>query len=214
MCAEDKAVKQGLDRRRYERLAPFYDLLELPMELLAFSRWRRLLFHNIRGGRLLEVGIGTGKNIPHYPENVSFVGIDISRRMLLRAKKRAMGSGRSVELVLADVEALPFRDQSFDAAVASYVFCSVENPLRGLREVRRVLRRGGRARFLEHMRCENRIGGALLDLLNPLVRLIGPEINRRTAENIRRAGFRILEERWLFTSLFRLVTAERNNFPY
>ncbi|NOZ58307.1 MAG: methyltransferase domain-containing protein [Euryarchaeota archaeon] len=202
-------MKLGLDRRRYERLAPFYDLLELPMELVAFSRWRRLLFAGLGGGRILEVGIGTGKNIPHHPGDTPVVGVDISLRMLRRAKARAERLGRRVELVLADVEALPFRDGSFDAAASSYVFCSVENPVRGLEEVRRVLRPGGRARFLEHMRSENPLVGALQDLLNPLVHILGPEINRRTLENIRSAGLRILRERRLLTSIFRLVDAGR-----
>ncbi len=194
---------------RYNRIAVIYELMELPMELLAFSSWRRMLFGELAGHgaeRVLEVGVGTGKNIPFYPRGMSFTALDVSERMLSRARKRAAGRAA---LVLGDAERLPFRSSSFDACISTYVFCSVDDPLAGLRELRRVLKRGGRAYFLEHMRSENRAVGLLQDLLNPAFRLLGPEINRPTKENIAMAGFGIVEERHLLGTVFRFIVAEK-----
>jgi demethylmenaquinone methyltransferase/2-methoxy-6-polyprenyl-1,4-benzoquinol methylase len=200
--------KKGEDKKKYDKAAARYDFFEFPMEVLAFSKWRKLLFGKVEGELILEVGIGTGKNIPYY-SNGEYIGIDISRKMLEKAKDRVEKLGRKIDLIQCDAELLPFRDEVFDAIVSTYVFCSVENPVRGLKELYRVLKPNGRVYFLEHMRCENEIGGKVLDALNPIARLFGPEINRRTVENIRKAGFKIAEEKWLLTSVFRFIVAEK-----
>ncbi len=202
-------VKKGLDKRRYDKVARFYDIFEFPMELLAFSSWRRELLKRVEGNLVLEVGIGTGKNIPYY-KNWEVVGVDISRRMLEKAIKRVKENKKVVHLIQADAESLPFKDGVFDAIISTYVFCSVENPINGLKELYRVLKKGGKAYFLEHMRSESEFVGKILDALNPLLRKLGPEINRRTAENIKRAGFKIIEERHLMTSIFRMIVAEKS----
>lgn len=201
-------IKKGLDKKRYDKAAARYDIFESPMELMLFSRWRKLLFDNIEGDYILDVGIGTGKNIPHYGEG-RFIGVDISIKMLEKAKKRAEKLGKKMELIQCDAEALPFKSKVFDAVVSTYVFCSVENPVRGLRELHRILKPGDRVYFLEHMRCESETGGVILDALNPLVRNFGPEINRRTVKNIEEAGFRVVKENWLLTSVFRFIIAEK-----
>ena len=210
--------KKGDDKKKYDRAAARYDYFEFPMEVLAFSRWRRLLFGELERfikteGKeserlILEVGIGTGKNMPYYGTG-DYIGMDISRKMLEKARDRMERTGRSMDLIQCDAELLPFRDGIFDAIISTYVFCSVENPVRGLKELHRVLKPGGRVFFLEHMRCESEIGGKILDALNALARSFGPEINRRTVENIKKAEFRIVEERWLMTSVFRFVVAEK-----
>jgi demethylmenaquinone methyltransferase/2-methoxy-6-polyprenyl-1,4-benzoquinol methylase len=201
-------IKRGVDKKRYDRAAALYDVFESPMEVMAFSKWRKLLFERLEGNRILEVGIGTGKNIQYYGGG-NFIGIDISLKMLEKAKEKVEKLRKNVELIQCDAEALPFKNDVFDAAVSTYVFCSVENPIRGLRELYRVLKPGGRVYFLEHMRCENEIGGVILDVLNPIARVFGPEINRRTVENIRKAGFRVVKEEWLLTSVFRFIIAEK-----
>jgi ubiquinone/menaquinone biosynthesis C-methylase UbiE len=95
----------------------------------------------------------------------------------------------------ADVERLPFVDASFDTVTATCVFCSVEHPVRGLEEVRRVTKPSGQVLLLEHVRPRNPLLGRLSDLLSPLTRRFGPEINRRTEENIRKAGLDIVSVR-------------------
>ncbi len=202
-------AKKGVDKRRYDRVANFYDVFETPMEILAFSKWRSELFKRIDGEKILEVGIGTGKNIPYFKE-WDAVGIDISHKMIERALKRAKIFGKKVDLIVGDVENLPFRDESFDAVISTYVFCSVENPEKGLSEIYRVLKNGGKAYFLEHVRSENECVGKIMDILNPIFRVIGPEINRRTVEKIKKTGFSISEDLKLMTSVFRLVIAEKS----
>jgi len=178
-------------RQRFDRIAWVYDLLEAPMEMMGARRWRGPLLSTVKG-RVLEVGIGTGKNLPYYPQGIELTGIDISPLMLDKARRRAETLNRRVALQVQDVEAMSFVSESFDYVVSTFVFCSVPNPVAGLREVKRVLKRSGTALFLEHVRSENPLLGFLMDLLNPLVRgIIGPNINRRTVENIRSAGLEI-----------------------
>lgn len=174
--------------RRYDRVASIYDLYDLPMELLLY-RHRRVRLLRQAAGWVLEVGIGTGKNLPHYPSGVDLTGIDVAPRMLARAERRARKLAVPIRLNPADVRRLPFPDDSFDTATAAFVFCSVAEPVEGLREMGRVVKPDGRILFLEHVRPRNRLLGRLADLLTPLTRgLLGFAINRRTEENIERAG--------------------------
>lgn len=181
--------------RVYDRIAPLYDWYEAPMDLMG-GRERRARVIGDAHGRVLEVGVGTGRNLALYPEGARVTGIDVSERMLVRARERAAELDRAVELRHADAEALPFDDASFDTVTASCVFCSVEDPIQGLREVRRVVRPGGEVRLLEHVRPRNPVLGKLFDWLSPLTRrLFGPEINRRTEANVEAAGLEIVEVR-------------------
>jgi len=181
-------------QRRYDRQAALFDFWEAPMEMLAFGRLRRRLWSQVAGGRILEIGVGTGKNLPYHPAAARTVAVDISPRMLRRAAARARRLGRGTDLVLADAERLPFRSGSFDAAAATFVFCSVPDPIAGLREVRRTARAGGRIHLLEHVRASNPLIGRLMDLLNPLwVRVSGANINRDTVANVESAGIRLDE---------------------
>jgi phosphatidylethanolamine/phosphatidyl-N-methylethanolamine N-methyltransferase len=181
---------RDLTRRRYDRIAPLYDLLEWPMEFFLFSPWRRDLWNRVGSGEVLELGVGTGKNLAHYPASAIVTAVDFSPRMLERARFRARRTGTAVKLELADVQALPYADHSFDTAVTTFVFCSVPDPIAGLREVRRVLRPGGRLIMLEHVLSERRYLRGIMKGLAPLVRrLCGASIDRDTVANVRAAGF-------------------------
>jgi ubiquinone/menaquinone biosynthesis C-methylase UbiE len=176
-------------QRRYDRQAALFDLMEVPLEALVFGGLRRRLWGEVDGARLLEVGVGTGKNMPYHPEGARIVAVDISPGMLQRAASRARRLKRDVDLILADAQHLPFRDGAFDAAAATFVFCSVPEPVNGLQEVRRVVRESGPVHLLEHVRIGKPIIGRLMDAANPIaVRLSGANINRDTVSNVEKAG--------------------------
>jgi len=114
--------------------------------------------------------------------------------MLHRARRRAAALGADVDLRQMDVQRLEFPDASFDAIVATFVFCSVPEPVQGLRELGRVVKRNGEIWLLEHVRVNRPVVDRLMDAVNPMVvRLMGANINRQTADNVRRAGLAALE---------------------
>ena len=192
--------------RRWNRQARCYDLMTAPMErMLGLAAARGPLFAGLKG-RVLEVGAGTGKNLRHYGEDAAIVASDLSPGMLGRLRARASASTAS-RLVAADVEDLPFRAGTFDAVVASCVFCSVPDPMRGLGEIRRVLKDGGQLRLLEHVRPPG-WRGRVFDFLDPLAaRLAGPHINRTTVDSVRHAGFVVFEETDVFSDWVKVIVA-------
>lgn len=195
-------------RRRYDRLAAVYDWVEFPMEVLAFARWRQALLARIQGPQVLEAGAGTGKNFPLYPPGLEVTALDLSMKMLLRSRDKP--AAIPICRVAGDVERLPFPTASFDSALASFLFCSVARPVQGLAELKRVVRPGGRVLLLEHMRPANAFLGRAFDMLNPVVSpLLGPEINRRTVQNVQTAGLRIEEEIDLFSDIVKLLVCRR-----
>ncbi|OGL14697.1 MAG: hypothetical protein A3K12_12345 [Candidatus Rokubacteria bacterium RIFCSPLOWO2_12_FULL_71_19] len=194
--------------RRWRRQARCYDCLTAPMErLLGFERAREWVFARVPKGRVLEVGAGTGRNIAHYPAGPVIVTSDLSAAMLARAAAKAGNRGLTGRLVVTDAEDLAFRDQAFDAVVATCVFCSVPDPLRGLAEVRRILKAGGAVFLLEHMRPGGWLG-RLFDLVDPIAsRLMGPHLNRRTLDTVRQAGLVVVEERRVFSDWIKIIVA-------
>ncbi len=194
--------------RRYDRLAFFYDLMEAPIEKTRFASWRKRLTDRIAGNRVLEAGVGTGKNMPFYPPGVHVTAIDFSPKMLNRARKVAAHLQQEVDLLEMDVQSLAFPDNSFDTVFATFVFCSVPDPVSGLRELRRVCKPEGRLLLLEHMRPGNPFLGVLFDLINPMVvRMMGANINRRTMDNIRKAGWKIRVKEDLSSDIVRWIEA-------
>lgn len=124
-------------RRRYNRAARFYDLLEKPMEIMVLKKWRMEVMKDLEG-KVLEVGVGTGKNIEYYPEGIDITAIDFSEKMLERAKEKAKRLNKEVNLIQMDVQDMKFPDDAFDTVFTTCVFCSVPDPIKGLKEIRRV----------------------------------------------------------------------------
>ncbi|MCA9688545.1 MAG: class I SAM-dependent methyltransferase [Myxococcales bacterium] len=166
-----------------------YDLVEWFMELRA-SGWRRQLWSLVEGKQVLEIGVGTGASLRHHPSGARIVAIDISERMLLRARRKAERLGVGSTLMLGDAQELPFADDSFDSVISSFVFCSIPDPLLGLREARRVLRPGGRLLLLEHVLSERPVLRQLMRWMDPIAsRISGAHIDRATVATVEEAGF-------------------------
>jgi len=177
---------RGIDQRPWA-----YDAMMALAEWTGLSRWRRWVTAGARG-RTLEVGCGTGRNLPLYPPGVRAIGLDPAWENLVAARRRAPHT----PLVRASAEASPFRDGAFDTVVSSLVFCSVPDPMRGLAEVKRVLAPGGSLRMIEHVRSTRYLGARLQDLVQPGWTWLagGCHPNRDTERNVEAAGFHIEEQ--------------------
>ena len=194
-------------RERYQRIAPFYDLLDFPFEHGRYRHIRPLLFAGL-SGRILDAGVGTGCNIPFYPADACVTGIDLSPAMLARARKRAEAVGRTVDLQLMDVTRLDLPDDMFDAAVASFLFCVLpdESQPDALRELRRVIKPGGTLRLLEYIRPTGALRGFIARLWEPWVAFAyGAGFDRRTQAHLRDLGFEIVESRFVVGDLIQMI---------
>ena len=175
-------------KHSYNRNAALYDKLLAPVDG-TLSKWRKELLKEAYG-ITLEIGIGTGKSLEHYPLGVTVTGIDSSENMLKYALKRAKGYTHIDQLLIMNAEELTFPDNTFDTVVASCVFCSIDNPIKAFKEIKRVCKNNGNIFLLEHVRSQKIILGKVMDILNPLsFYLYGDNINRKTYEIILNAGF-------------------------
>jgi len=177
--------------RGIEQIPWLYDAMCAVYERLGLAGWRRWLVAGARG-RVLDLGCGTGRNLPLYPPGARVAGLDPSPAALARARR----SAPAVPIVGGRVEALPFRDGAFDTVVSGLVFCSVDDPARGLGEVRRVLAPGGTLRMLEHVRATRPWRARCQDWIQPAwTRLAGGcRPNRDTQAAVERGGFALEAE--------------------
>ena len=172
------------DAHKYDREMNFFD---------------RLLFAGGRDwvcgqatGEVLEIAIGTGRNLPHYPSDVRLTGVELSPAMLDVARARARGLVRDVDLRVGDAQALDFADDSFDTVVCTLSLCTIPDERAAVAEVGRVLRPGGRFLLLEHVRSPLtpvRLGQRLLDPL--AVRFQADHLLREPLEHLQAEGFKL-----------------------
>ncbi len=193
-------------KNQYDKIAGGYDAVDWFIP----AAWRRKATR-LAYGRVLEVGIGTGLNLPFYLDSCQEIfGIDVSPGMLDRASERASLCKAPVKLEVMDVQELPLDSGNFDCVLAAFVFCTVPDPFKGLRECHRVLKPGDKLILLEHMGSDKRLLRWLMNWLNPLaVMLMGDHINRNTAGMVAEAGFKTQTTENLLGDVVRLIVAER-----
>jgi ubiquinone/menaquinone biosynthesis C-methylase UbiE len=193
---------------KYNRFARWYDWVEGVPDLLGVSKLRLRLLRRA-SGRVLEVAVGTGKNLPYYPQSCRITAVDISKEMLNVARKRAGKLRMKISFVLADAEALPFRDKSFDTVVSSLTTCTFPNPVAAVREMARVCWPEGKILLLEHGRSDREWLGRWQDRrADWYASQLGCHWNREPLELVRKANLKVNEARRVFFGVFHQIEAQ------
>jgi ubiquinone/menaquinone biosynthesis C-methylase UbiE len=206
----DPTTETEIDRIRriYDERAPTYDRSLGLVERIAVGPLRRQ-FGALLSGETLEVGVGSGLNLPYYtPAVTRAVGVDLSSEMLLHAQERAQDLPFLATFVQADASALPFAGETFDTVAISLALCTIPDPAQALREAARVCRRDGRIILLEHVRAPTRPIATLQRVFSPLnERAIGCHLDRDTFGLARSLGFAVEPVGSRLFGIFQLALA-------
>ena len=194
-------------RERWDWLSRTYDLMTWGEDRRQGGEKRRL-FAKIQG-RTLLLAVGTSNDLKYLRPGCDLIAIDISPRMIERARVRARREGSALSLVLTDVQRLAFADHTFDTVLTICTFCSVPNPVEGLQELYRVLKPGGRLLMFEHVRSKVGPFGLFLDFMTFLTRKVGPDLNRDTVGNLREAGFHLQREENVYLDIVKAIEATK-----
>jgi ubiquinone/menaquinone biosynthesis C-methylase UbiE len=183
-------------------------LIHTAMKQEPFSIYRRRVIP-MAEGRVLEIGVGSGLNLPFYGRNTErVIGIDPSARLLGRARKAAVGSPVAVTLLECSAEAIPLENRSVDTVVSTWTLCTIPDVHRALGELRRVLKPGGRLLFIEHGRSPEPYVCRWQDRLTPVWRRVagGCHLNRAIGPMIEESGFEIVEMKTVYMTGPKLMT--------
>jgi ubiquinone/menaquinone biosynthesis C-methylase UbiE len=192
-------------RKKWDHAAKCLDRLSAADDR-RFAPVKQRLFSKMYGKSLM-VAAGTGNDFKHFPPGQDIVALDISPKMLEMAAPRAVGYPGTLTLKEADVCNLDYPDNTFDTVLTVCTFCSVPKPILGLTELHRVLKPGGQILMFEHMRSAVAQFGVLLDLMTPLSRRFGPELNRDTVGNVLKAGFKLRRVENVYLDIVRIIEA-------
>jgi ubiquinone/menaquinone biosynthesis C-methylase UbiE len=200
-ACETPAARQ---KRVWDKSAPSYDKQIAFFEKVQFGGGREWVGERARS-RVLEVAVGTGRSLPHYPAGAAVTGIELSPAMLAIARQRAAGLGRDADFQEGDAEHLPFGDASFDTVVCALALCTIPNPAAAIGEMNRVLVPGGRLLLLDHIGSNWPPVYATQWLLEQItIRAAGEHFTRRQLPLVQAAGFQIIE-----TERLKAGTVER-----
>src|SRR4030095_8759587 len=194
--------------QKYDRFAQWFDLVEGVPDLLGIRKLRQRVLRQA-SGRVLEVAVGTGKNLRYYPRGCQIIAVDLSREMLNIARKRAGKLSIDVSLLLGDAQALPFFDHSFDTVVSSLSTCTFPEPVIALQEMARVCRKDGRVLLVEHGRSNREWLARWQDRhADQFAKPLGCHWNRQPLELVGQAGLKVNKSRRVFRGVFHQIEAE------
>ncbi len=193
--------------QKYDRFAQWYDVVEGVPDLLGIRKLRQRVLRQA-SGRVLEVAVGTGKNLRYYPRDCRIIAVDLSREMLAIAQKRAFRLQMNISFLLADAEALPFSDKSFDMVVSSLSTCTFPDPVAALAEMARVCRSDGKILLLEHGRSNREWLGRWQDRhADQFSKPLGCHWNREPLELAQQADLKVDNSRRVFFGVFHQIEA-------
>ncbi len=193
---------------KWDKASKRYDLM---VSKGAEKRWgpaKKALYSHMEG-KVLFLALGTGLDIQHFPSGKDIVAFDISPKMLEVAQPRVDAYPGKMVAHCIDVHDMPFEDNSFDQIYTACTFCSVPNPVAGLQSLARVLKPGGEIRMFEHTGSQIFPFNIMMNIMTPVSALAGPEMNRQTVDNVRRAGFVVKEVNNIFLDVVKTITAIR-----
>lgn len=196
-------------RRVQDKEAPRYDRQMGFFERVLFGGGREWACSQVRGD-VLEIAIGTGRNLPYYPDGVQLTGVELSAEMLAIGRQRAAELGRDVDMRIGDAQQLEFADQSFDTVVITFALCTIPDNRAATGEALRVLRPGGRLVLLEHVRSPSLPVRAVQRLLDPLsVRFGADHLVREPLDYLADVGFEIDSVQRLKAGIVERLIAHR-----
>jgi ubiquinone/menaquinone biosynthesis C-methylase UbiE len=196
-------------KRVWDKSAPSYDKQIAFFDKTWFAGGREWLGARAQG-RVLEVAVGTGRNLPHYPADAVLTGVELSPAMLAVARRYAVDLGREVDLREGDAERLPFGDASFDTVVCALALCTIPDPARAIGEMRRVLVPGGRLLLLDHIGSSwPPIYAAQWLLERFTIRAAGEHFTRRQLPLVQAAGFEVVASERLKAGSVERIAARK-----
>ena len=200
-------MTKGQIRQTYDRIAHWYDLMEAVPEFLGVRRLRYEILQRA-SGKVLDVAVGTGKNLRYYPGTCQITAVDMSPAMLKIARRRADSLCLDITLLMMDAEAIGFHDKSFDTVVSSLTLCTFPEPIAALQEMARVCRTNGSILLVEHGRSDcKRLGRWQDRRADRHAAKVGCHWNRDPFEIVLRAGLKVIDARRTFFGIFHLIEA-------
>jgi ubiquinone/menaquinone biosynthesis C-methylase UbiE len=193
-------------QQKWDKAAKSFDLMAGGGAEVRWKPHKQKLFSHMEG-KILFLALGTGLDIPTFPPGQDITAIDISPKMLAQAQGRIAAYDGRIHAEVMDVHEMPFAEGTFDQVYTSCTFCSVPNPVKGLEALRRVLKPGGELFMFEHTGSRYLPFKPMMDLMTLFSERMGPAMNRKTVDNVKKAGFRITEVNNVFLDVVKTIKA-------
>lgn len=201
-------MADAVTQAKWDKMAPRFDSMAAKGAEARWKPYKSALFANMKG-KVLFMALGTGLDIPAFPPGQDITAIDISPKMIEQAQKRVAEYDGTIRAEVMDVHDMAYPEGSFDQAFTSCTFCSVPNPVEGLKAIYRVLKPGGELFMFEHTGSKFHPFGRMMDLMTSLTERIGPSMNRDTVSNVKAAGFEIVEVDNVFLDVVKTIKARK-----